>query len=268
MPGPSVPDVNIAPYDTVNMVLNTTRTRINDAIRSLGGELLTNNQPFTQQMTITAWRMLQSFLASIGHSRLKRRAILSGFPVVGSQDPAIETEATWMWFYDGVSYWTPNEAPVLPNDMILPLRISERQTGTNSDFVPMEMAPDGFRSSRKTCWNGKWNWREDGLWMPGSLVQMDLELYYAAYLPDFETNGNTPWYNQPVPILRSLSALSNYICYEFAKPRGDLDADSYKAAAETDAKLMYNVEVNQKQRTNPSRRGFSGHRGGGRGYRC
>lgn len=267
MPGPSVPDVNIAPYDTVNMVLNTTRTRINDAIRQLGGELLTNNQPFTQQMTITAWRKLQAYLASIGHSRLKRRAILSGVPIVGSQDPAIETEMTWMWFYDGVSYWTPNESPVLPNDMILPLKIAERQTGTYSRFIPMGFAPDGFQTQRKTCWNGEWNWREDGLWMPGSLVKMDLELYYAAYLIDFATNGDTPWYDQPVPILRSLSALSNYICYEFAAPRGDMDAAKFQTDAEADAKLLNNVEVNMKQRTNPSRKGFSG-RGGGRGHRC
>lgn len=263
---PVVPVGTGAPYDTVETVLNTTRTRINDAIVSLGGEVLTDNQPFTQQMTITAWRKLQAFLANNGMSRFRKRCVLSGFPVVGTQDPAAETLLNWAYYYDGVSYFYPPEYQVLPQDCILPLTVGERISGSNATFTPMSMSADGrLPDWRKRGWNGWWDWRDDGLYMPGSLYSMDLQIYYAAFLADFATQGDVQWYQQPVPIMRCLSALSNYICAEFAGPRGDMDAGTFIIQAEQDARLIYNTDVRRMQRVNVSRRGFSGRNRGGRG---
>lgn len=255
------------PYDTVDSILNTTRTRINDAIVALGGEVLTDTQPFTQEMSNTGWRKLQSFLANKGMSRFRKRCVLSAFPVVGTQDPASETLLNWSWFYDGVSYFYPPETQVLPQDLIQPLTIGERITGTNATFTPMSMATDGqLPDWRKRGWNGWWDWRDDGLYMPGSRYSMDLQIWYSAYLPDFITIGNLPWYQQPVPIMRCKSALANYIAAEFAAPRGDMDAATFIAQAEQDARLNFNVDVRPKQRVNVSRRGFSGRNRGGSGF--
>src|ERR1700744_4185934 len=99
--------VPTAPYDIVNGALNLTRTRINDAIQSIGGDMLTNTQPFTQEMTNAAWRKLQAFLATLGYSKVRKRTVITGLPIVGSQDPASETILNWMWFFDGVSYFVP-----------------------------------------------------------------------------------------------------------------------------------------------------------------
>lgn len=264
---PVVPVGTGAPYDTVDSVLNTVRTRINDAIVSLGGEVLTDNQPFTQEMSNTGWRKFQSFLADKGMSRFRKRCVLSAFPVVGTQDPASETLLNWSSFYDGVSYWYPPGTQVLPQDLIQPLTIGERITGTNATFTPVEMAYNGrLPDWRKRGWNGWWDWRDDGLYMPGSLYSMDLQLYYAAFLQDFVTVGELQWYQQPVPVMRCKSALANYICAEFAAPRGDMDAAAFTAAAEQDARLNFNVDVRPKQRVNVSRRSFSGrNRGDTRG---
>ena len=38
------------PFDTVDTALNMARTRLNDAIASLSGDVLTNDQPFTTQI--------------------------------------------------------------------------------------------------------------------------------------------------------------------------------------------------------------------------
>jgi hypothetical protein len=267
---PVVPVGPTAPYDIVDSVLNTTRTRVNDAIVSLGGEVLTDNQPFTQEMTNTGWRKFQSFLANKGMSRFRKRCLLSGFPVVGTQDPASETLLNWSFFYDGVSYFFPGTAKpvqVLPQDFIQPLTVGERITGTNATFTPMSMASDGMLPDwRKRGWNGWWDWRDDGLYMPGSLYSMDLQIYYAAFLPDFTTQATLQWYQQPVPVMRCKSALANYIAAEFAAPRGDMDAATFIAQAEQDARLNFNVDVRAKQRVNVSRRGFSGrNRGDTRG---
>lgn len=254
-----------APYDTVDSVLNTTRVRINDAIVSLGGEVLTDTQPFTQQMTNDGWRKLQAFLANNGMARFRSRCVLHAFPVVGTMDPASQTLLNWSWYYDGVSYFYPPDTQVLPQDFILPLTVGERITGTNATFTPMNLATDGrLPDWRKRGWNGWWDWREDGIYMPGSLYSMDLEIYYAAFLQDFVTQGDTQWFQQAVPIMRCRSALANYIAAEFADPRGDLDAAAFTAKAEQDARLIWNREVSMKQRVNVTRRGYNGRNRGDR----
>jgi hypothetical protein len=267
--GPASPVGPAPPYDTFESVLNLTRVRINDAIVSLGGEVLTDNQPFTQEMAWAGWRALQGFLANTGMRRFRKRCILTGFPVVGNLDPSSETLLNWTFFYDGQSYFYPPQYLVLPQDFILPLEVRERVAGSNRPFLPMAMAVDGrLQQGRKRPFNSEWNWSDDGLYMPGSTNQMDLEIWYASYLPDPVTMGDVPWYQQPVPIMRAKNALANYIAAEFAAPRGDMDAATFIDAAEKDATLIFNVEVSMKQRVNVSRKGFSGrHRGAGRSCR-
>ena len=257
-----------SPYVLVEDVLDLTRSRVNDAIQSIGGDTLTDDQPFTQVMANGGWLKMQQFLANLGYSRNRKRAILTGMPIVGSQDPASETILNWEYFYDGVSYFIPPNTPVLPQDFIAPLRMGERQsvgyqpvlTQGNSSFSPMQLSPDGNPCTRKRPWNGWFDWRGDGIVMPGSTVPMDFEIYYAAYLQDFITVGETDWTQQPVPIMRSKSALANYIAAEFAAPRGDMDSDKFLAQAEQECRLIFNTsDVPLRQRNNVSRRSYAGN---------
>ncbi len=247
-----------APYDTLQDALNLARTRLNDAIIILGGEILTDTAAFTQTMSNGAWRKFQAFLANLGFSRFRDRIVLNDFPPVGTNDVSSECYLDWVQYFDGVSYYIPTDVDVLPQNFILPLRISERQAGSNTYFRPMQMVPDGFHSRRKNYWNSVWDWRDDKIYFPGSLARMDLEVEYSRYLSDFVTVGEIQWYNQPIPIMRALSPMANFICYEFAMPRGDLNAIQFINDAKDELKQLYNNEVGMKQRTNPSRRPFSG----------
>ena len=262
-------------YPILDDVLNLARVRVNDAIQSIGGDTLTDDQPFTQVMANAAWLKLQQFLGNMGYSRNRKRVVLTGMPVVDSQDPASETLLTQEYFYDGVSYWIPPNTPVLPQDFIAPLRIGERQsvgyqpvlTQGNQRFNPLRLSPDGNPCTKKTNWNGWFDWYSDCIVMPGSVVPMDLEIYYAAYMGDFITVGETQWYQQPVPIMRSQSALANYIAFEYANPRGDMDANAFQAAAEQDARLIFNnSDVPLRQRNNISRRSYAGRSRGFYGW--
>jgi hypothetical protein len=264
-----------APYIIVNDALNLARVRINDAIVSIGGDMLTNVQPFTQVMTNAAWLKMQQYLAQLGYSRSRKRTVLTGFPVVGSTDPASETRLDWSTYYDGVSYFIPPNVQVLPPDFLAPMRIGERQsqgfqptlTTGSSGFRPVTLARDGNVNWRKKPWNGWFDWRDDFIVMPGATAMFDLEIFYAAYLGDFLTVGEVPWYSQPVPIMRSLSALANYIAAEFSGPRGDLDAQQFVTDAQMDCRAIYNnTDVPLRQRNNISRRSYSGRGGGSSGY--
>jgi hypothetical protein len=249
------------PYDNLESVLLTARVRLNDAIQTAAGDIITDSQPFTAQMCNDAWHKLQSFLANLGFNRLKNQFVALGMPPVGSTDPASQTWWNWIQFFDGESYFIPPVVTVLPADFILPLRIWERQAGTSGFFAPMHLAADGLPDQRKMAWNVWFEWRQDAIYMPGSLHSMDYRVEYAAFLADFPVDSNgllvTPS-TQLVPIMRCRSAFANYICAEAAWARADTDAQAFVQAAEDDCTKIYNTEVKLKQRTPVSRRPFSG----------
>lgn len=261
---PIPPPAPSQPSDTVDSVLNSVRVRMNDAIESIGGDILTDNQPFTQEYTNNAWRRLQFFLLNLGYSPFKAPLVLYAFPVVASTDPASWTSLTWSYFFDGVSYYAPPVVGVLPANLILPLRVSERITGSNSNWSPMAMAKDQLPAIRKTAGNGWWLWENGTLYMPGSTYSMDLRFEYSAFYPDFLTVGSVQWYQQTVP-WQYKNALSYYICAEAAGARDDMDGDPFTLKAEQEARLIFNQEVSQKQRVPTQRRPYSGGNGGG-GY--
>ena len=151
--------------------------------------------------------------------------------------------------------------------MILPLRVSERISGSQSGWCKMDMAQDELPANRKTAYNGCWLWENDALYMPGSIYSMDLRIEYAAYLGDFVTVGDTQWYQQQVPIMRCKNALSYFICAEVAGAREDMDAEPFIAKAQEQARYIINQEVSQRQRTPARRRRYGGSgRGDSYGY--
>jgi hypothetical protein len=256
---PVPPPSTVAPYDSLESCLNLTRVRVNDAIANIGGDILTDTQPFTSVMVNAGWRKLQAFLANLGYSRLKQTFIAYALPAVASTDPASQTLWSWTQFFDGVAYWAPPTVTTLPQDFILPLRLWERQTGSNQIFSPLRMAPDGLPQGYKIPWNRWFEWREDALYMPGSSTSMDLRVEYAAYLGDFTTTNGTldSPSAQVVPIMRAQSALANYIAAECAAPRDDMDAGKFVTDAESDARMIFNTEVKLKQRTPVQRKAYA-----------
>jgi hypothetical protein len=122
---------------------------------------------------------------------------------------------------------------------------------------------DGLPSCTKSTYNRMWEWRQDAIFIPGSTQVMDLRLRYAAFLPDIITSGEVQWYNQPIPIMRCLDPLADYLCYEIAGARGDQNAEAFKSKAEEETKQVFNRDVQAKQRVNVRRQPRSGRSHGG-----
>src|ERR1700731_661321 len=128
----------LAPYDIVIVPLNVARARLNDRIESLaplGGQLLDNTQPFTQQVVNTAWRTLQEFLGDLGYAILRNETIFTNVPAAGSSDPALQAWMSYSGFFDGVNF---SFSPFLPPDMMAPLDLWERPTGTQNPMTEMD----------------------------------------------------------------------------------------------------------------------------------
>lgn len=248
-----------APYDIVIFPLNSARARLNDKIETLvaiGGQLLENTQPFTQQVVNTAWRRLQDKLRDLGFTRLKREvgSYLS-VPAAGSVDSSAFSSISYIGFNDGLNF---SSFPLLPSDLIAPLDLWERPSagGANTaPFIEMDRVLNGLPAVPKASWNRQWEWREDAIYLPGALVATDIRLRYSAYLLDFVDVGNnaqlnqlpnTPWFGQPVPIMQSSDALSSYICAEICKAVKDMDGVvAFTSEADAKAQLILNRDTMQ-----------------------
>ncbi len=255
------PPPSALPLDSVDTVLNFARARINDSILTIAGNLLADSQPYTFTLLNAAFRHLQEDLANAGCPAFTNEAILSNLPIVAFNDPAVQVWMSCQYFFDGSSYWN---TPVLPFDCILPLRIWERQSGTQNQFTQVNPANDGLPDNVKTQFLGLWEWRQNAIYMPGALIARDLRVRYASYLADIASSGTAL-----VPIIRCADALANYVAAEFAFSRGSADANavgnSFLSMGQQSMKRMINRDARREQRGNHRRPGYSSGRHSGWG---
>lgn len=255
---PILPPVGSA-YDPLNSILTAAAARLNDRVDTLqpvSGSLLGSGNPFTQQMVNTSWRKLCEFLANIGFTALKQETLITTFPVSASLDPASTSWIDWINCFDGANIYS---VPILPSDLIIPLKMWERPNGQNAQFPrdPMELCFDGLPGGQKMAWNGCWEWRSNRIYFPGALQVLDFRILYQRYLGDFVDSGNVQWFQQLVPLQRCQDAFSLYICSEFRPGGGWLEK------AESAARLLCNREVSMKARGNVRRLSRSGRLEGG-----
>ncbi len=263
---PAIPAATGAtPYDTVNTILNTVKTRLN-ALNKEQADILISNQPYMQQCFNTGWRRFQEFIANKGYSKFTKEIELDNLAPKTSADPAVQTRLDWDGYFNGTVL---DATKALPQDLILPMRLWQRVTGQDAMFSPMGQWLDGMPSTAATFYNWSWEWRGDAIYFTGALSALDIRVRYANYIGDFIEANNLPWYEQTVPIVRALDSLSQYVCAEIARSRPDLELDTvaFTQGAEAAAVLIYNRDVRQKQRVNVRRQSRSGRlEGGGQGY--
>lgn len=254
-----IPDIPAAtgatPYDVASTILNTVKVRMNNAAKQ-AGDIIVTAQPFMQQVFNTAYRKLQDFLFNLGFYTLTDTVVLLSMGPTQATDVSTETYLSWSGYFDGS---VVNASPVLPQNLLAPLRIEERINGQDALFIPMEQMIDGLPVIPIQTYNRLWEWRADAIYFPGSNQTLDVRIRYAKYLPDL-TNAFGPWYLQQVLIPRCQDALSLFCCAEIAAARPDLDIDpdEFLAKAEVAAGKIFNRDVKMKNRTNARRKSRSG----------
>jgi hypothetical protein len=252
------------PYDLVDSAMDLARTRLNDAIQQSGGDILKNSQNFSITMCNAAWRRLQHYLANLGYSRLIDEVVITELPICASSDPAAQCWLDWTGFFDGTKVWT-NYA--LPQKCSFPLKIWDRVSGFNAGWgCHMEQVMDGLPATCKYQRNAMFDWRNDRIYMPGTNQPVDMRVRFGQYLPSFQTQGETKWFQQPIPIVGAVDALADYICVEASDGRDDIDSQTFKGRAEGEAKLLFNADVRIKNRSNVRRIPRSGPRNREYGY--
>ena len=175
------------PLDNLESAVNVARVRLLDAIQALAGDIVLDTGVFTITAVNAAWRRLQELLVNFGCPWLIIEAPpLTSVPLVTSADAGVFVWISWANYFDGTN---TQAAPVLPQDLIAPLKLWERPHGTGQ-FYPMDKLADGLPAVPKLAYNKSWEWRNGAIYMPGSTQIMDLRLRYAAFYADFIASVN------------------------------------------------------------------------------
>jgi hypothetical protein len=229
-----------APLDTLESALNTARVRLLDAMTGLAGDILVDSNPATLVAVNAAWRRLQELLVNFGFSWLEPERIIV-VPACSSVDPGVQVSIGWTGYSNGVPLAPPAPAPALPQDLIAPISLWERAMG-NGSFYPMDKLDNGLPAVPKRPFNGSWEWRNGAIYLPGATQATDVRIRYSACSPDFVAPGTLAFSLQTIPIVRAMNALAWFICAEFAKPRGDMDAGDFEVKGQLAAQFIFNLD--------------------------
>lgn len=246
------------PYDIVMTAINAAKIRLADSIDTLaaiGGKILDNTQPFTQQAVNNAWRKMQQYLMELGYSGVKQETTFSNVPACTTTDTTVQVSLSQSGYFDGT---TLQVSPVLPQNLVRPLDMWERiyTAGTNpAAMLEMDIIQNGLPGVPKLLWNRMWEWRDDTIYMPGATDATDLRIRFFGFFSDFvdvagspgpNQTANTPWFGQPIPVMQCIDSLADYICREFEISRGASDAAAmFEMSARANCQLILNRDSAQ-----------------------
>lgn len=217
-----MPSLTTAPYVSAEDILVAARAISNDANQTIAGSILADNQPYIFPLLELAYEDLQDRLIKAGVNTYNETAeVLALTPYAGT-DQTVDVELLYTGYFDGQTNF---DSPQLPADMLIPLEIWERQSGTNAAWCLMTQVADALSSHSPTSYFRVWNWEQDILTLPGATVSLDLKFKYILLAPQLTDPTS------PVLVARCTVALANLLVASVVKMRGG-DPAQFKADAE------------------------------------
>lgn len=170
-------------------------------------------------------------------------------PAVAAPDPSVTVVIN-----DATA--APNQ---LPTNLLKPLRIWERQSGSTDEFVEMTNLTEqgGLPSVEQGQTLGVWEWRQDGIYFIGATVPVQIRLRYEAYMADL-VDGTSSL------LLRNTREQIAFPAAVLAgKSRGAEIPPEFTQMGEDALEDVLNLTTRQLQRKNFRLRGYSRRRGYG-----
>ena len=243
-------------------MLNRVRVIINDS-EIAGGDVLTDSAPFSFEILNGGFERVQSELVAIGDETFNVQTWLIGLPVMPTVDPearlVIDDTGTHIIYPNGTGNANQN-SPALPDDMVVPLRLWERQNGTANFAPPMKQPNGGLVALDQQLFLVDWEWKTDGLRFRGAMQSQDVRLEYRKQLPKLVAPTD------PVPIRGVLNAAAYHASVIFTESRGGMVAPQFKLAAQEEMVLAQKDIVRRRQRKQVRRRPYAGRGGRSRAY--
>jgi hypothetical protein len=264
-------------YPTLQTIMDVVRGLLNDsgagATGTPGeGQVVTDDptiSPFTKPLLGSCIRETYRELRNAGDpSLILDNYILLNCPIInGPQgsaipDPAVQCQISPVGFFDGSQI---HANLTLPANGFYPERLWERQTGSNTSFQPMHQSQEGLPTGYQGLFNHVWEWRQDGIWLPGTTYPVDIRIRCRIMCPTL-ISDTTDFTTTQVPLYDCEEA----IAYKMACKVGGtmLGAEQFAQlqASALDAMLqLKNAIVRRAQTVTYRRPEYVG--GSGRGQR-
>ena len=255
-----MPVVATSAYNTAEDVLVRLRTIMNDS-EVEGGDVLTDSAPFTFDLLNSAFERVQLELAKVGVEVAVETAWLIGLPSM----PTVDPEARLVLDDDGTHVVYPNgvgnadyDSPQLPTDLVMPLKLWERQTATTTFPDEMRQPNGGLSEMNQQNFLVDWEWQTDEIRFRGALQSQDVKIKYERALLKLIAPTDH------VPIRGVVNAAAYFAAYRFAQSRGGMIAPQFKQEAMDEIFLLQQLSTRRRQRKQVRRKPYSGS--GGRGH--
>ena len=212
------------PYPTIADVFNMARIEINDAFKGATGtqgegRIFINTWPPIITHLNEAIAQFKRDIENFGGTTKREEIFYTSIPVINSSagsaqpNPSVYQYMGYDGFNDGL---TTTLTPKLPADLISPLEVAARQTGSNLTYGRMNPAVDGLPSVYQDFTLGQWEWRGNSIYWNGSVIAQDIRLRYEADITTFATTLDPATFDAvPVPYIDSAQPLALYCAYIF-----------------------------------------------------
>jgi hypothetical protein len=205
-------------------VLTLARAICLDAGISAAGDLLADTGNYTFTLLQSVYEDVQDELDNRGYETPNAEIVLANVTAMpaAAQDPANRVFINYAEYWDGVNN---NPAPVLPQNLMIPVQVKERPAGSGMSFYPMNQAVKGLPHVQQGAYMRFWDWLNDAITMCGCVQAVDLWVRYKAYFPALTTASSV------VKIFHGGNALAYSLAYAFSFPRGGEAAAPMKTEA-------------------------------------
>jgi hypothetical protein len=255
-----VPVLATTAYQTVEASVLRARAILNDMEVS-GGDVLTDAAPFTMQFAMIAYEAIQRQLAILGVEVNIDYFWITGLPSMPIVDPegrlVISDAGTAITYPNGQNS-SSTQTPQLPVNLVLPLKLWERQTGTTNYPSPMKQRNGGLNTMTQQTFLVDWEWIADSLQFRGALQSQDIKIKGEKQLAPIAS------VNDPVPIRGVTNAVAWELAAAFALSRGSPIAAGMDKAGQDEIFALQQLSVRRRQRKHSRRRPYRGS--GGRNY--
>jgi hypothetical protein len=144
--------------------------------------------------------------------------------------------------------------------MLNPIKLWERQTGTNNGFQEMTQPQDGLSPRQQGPCLREWEWRNNNINFHGATQQRDIRMRYYGALPQFfsQTLDFSATY---VPVLDCTDAVAYMTAVKYARMLGSPGLADLLAESKNQMFQLKNQTIRRMQSINFARKPFGNSSG-------
>ncbi len=273
-----VPSTN---FPSLLDIANLVRSFVDDDKRGYTGtpgegQILVNLTSGVQPTSLPQYITLTNFMSSaIRYVRrqigimgqptfIRDNYLLVGLPPinsslgVGVMNPAVQQSLTFVGFFDGVQM---NPAFLLPADLLQPLELWERLTGTPNEFSQMHQSTGALRPRNQINALRDWEFRGNAIWFNGAIQSRDVRIRYVAGLANL-VSSTIDWSQTFIPIPDCHEAIADTIAVRYGRRLGSPQMADLLAQQKSSILELRQTVTRARQRIDYRRPSFSdgGHR--------